>query len=67
MRDWRGNTADIERLYAINKKLAKALENLLQYETEAANGIDEHNGDSSFAQIDWDFARKALKEAKEST
>jgi len=61
------NAEFVCRACNMHYKLVQVVESLLQYETEAANGIDEHGGDSSFAQIDWDFARKALKEAKEST
>ena len=79
MRDWRGNTADIERLYAINTKLLGALENLVAgidrtectcSDAYKARGLVDPSCPRCHLDVsdeDMDKARAAIEAAKEST
>jgi len=79
MRDWRGNSADIERLHAINTKLVEALESLVAgidrtectcSDAYTARGLIDPSCPRCHLDVsdeDMDKAEELLKEAKEST
>ena len=79
MRDWRGNSADIERLHAINIKLVAVLERLVAgidrtectcSDAYKARGLIDTSCPRCHLDVsdeDRDKAEELLKEAKEST